>query len=116
MLEVSHSASPKTKAMDFKVLMFYKGVKAALLSAKLHASAGSCQGGIYPQGDTYRTWTDDEKKIGLKAFGRVYAGWGFSQSFYRERLYETVMGCKDLEDFMQNFWGKWALSKGMLYI
>jgi homoserine O-acetyltransferase len=27
-------------------------------------------------------------------------------------LYETALGYKDLEDFMQNFWEKWALSKG----
>jgi homoserine O-acetyltransferase len=26
-------------------------------------------------------------------------------------LYETALGYKDLEDFMQNFWEKWALSK-----
>lgn len=44
--------------------------------------------------------------------GRVYAGWGFSQAFYREKLYESVLGFKDLEDFMKNFWEAWALSKG----
>jgi hypothetical protein len=49
----------------------------------------------------------------LKAFGRTYAGWGFSQSFYREELFRTVLGFKDLEDFLQNFWETWALSKGM---
>ena len=38
---------------------------------------------------------------------------GFSQAFYREKLYTTVLGFKDLEDFMQNFWEKWACSKGM---
>jgi len=38
---------------------------------------------------------------------------GFSQAFYREKLYETVLGFKDLEDFMKNFWEAWALSKGM---
>lgn len=37
---------------------------------------------------------------------------GFSQAFYREKLYETVLGFKGLEDFMQNFWEKWACSKG----
>ena len=26
---------------------------------------------------------------GLKAFGRVYAGWAFSQTFYREKLYQS---------------------------
>lgn len=37
---------------------------------------------------------------------------GFSQAFYRERLYEKVMGFKDLEDFMVGYWEKWACSKG----
>lgn len=27
---------------------------------------------------------------GLKAFGRVYAGWAYSQDFFRERLYERL--------------------------
>jgi hypothetical protein len=44
--------------------------------------------------------------------GRVYAGWGFSQQYYREELYKKVLGFKDLEDFMVNFWEAWALSKG----
>ena len=38
---------------------------------------------------------------------------GFSQAFYRQKLYETVLGYSGLEDFMQNFWEKWACSKGM---
>lgn len=42
----------------------------------------------------------------------MYAGWGFSQQYYREKLHETVLGFKDLEDFMVNFWEAWALSKG----
>jgi hypothetical protein len=37
---------------------------------------------------------------------------GFSQTFYRKKLYETELGFKDLEDFLQGFWEKWALSKG----
>jgi hypothetical protein len=43
-----------------------------------------------------------------------YAGWGFSQTFYREKVYEIAptLGFKDLEDFMVNFWEAWALSKG----
>ncbi|KAJ3147747.1 hypothetical protein HDU89_005106 [Geranomyces variabilis] len=41
---------------------------------------------------------------GLRAFGRVYAGWGFSQAFYRQRLYDTVLGFKDLDHFLVGFW------------
>lgn len=91
--------------------VFLEGVKTALLSAKRLPSAGVCADGEFPKGE----WTSEEREVGLKALGRVYAGWGFSQAFYREKLYEKVLGFKDLEDFMVNFWESWALSKGLLY-
>ncbi|KAH8589990.1 homoserine acetyltransferase family protein-like protein [Bisporella sp. PMI_857] len=91
--------------------VFLEGVKSALLAAKKHPSAGVSQDGVFPKGEDYRVWTNEEKNIGLRAFGRVYAGWGFSQAFYRKKLYETALGFKDLEDFMVNFWESWALSK-----
>ncbi|RMZ81792.1 hypothetical protein DV738_g2049, partial [Chaetothyriales sp. CBS 135597] len=98
--------------------VFLEGVKSALLAAKGQSSAGSTFGRLESGGGggssitaENRTWTDAEKTVGLKAFGRGYAGWGFSQAFYRERLHEKVYGAKDLEDFMVSFWEKWALSK-----
>lgn len=93
--------------------VFLEGVKSALLAAKIQPSAGSCAGGVLPQDEKYRTWTAKEKEVGLKAFGRGYAGWGFSQAFYREKLFESALGFKDLEDFMKNFWEAWSTSKGM---
>ncbi|KZV90089.1 alpha/beta-hydrolase [Exidia glandulosa HHB12029] len=86
--------------------VFLEGVKTALMAAKGLSSIGSAKG-IVGQ----RTWSDDERTVGLKAFGRGYAGWGFSQAFYRERLFESALGYKDLEDFMVHFWEAWALSK-----
>ncbi|KAI0895378.1 Alpha/Beta hydrolase protein [Annulohypoxylon nitens] len=83
--------------------VFLEGVKVATLAAKGASSAGSCRGET-TTASQYRGWTAEESKVGLKALGRVYAGWGFSQAFYRERLYETVLGYKDLEDFMVKFW------------
>lgn len=47
---------------------------------------------------------------GLRAFARVYAGWGFSQAFYRERLYESI-GFASLEDFLVGFWEGYFLQK-----
>lgn len=93
--------------------VFLEGVKVALLAAKGASSAGACAGEKGPggRGAGYRTWTADERETGLKALGRVYAGWGFSQAFYRERVYEKELGYKDLEDFMTRFWETWALSK-----
>lgn len=89
--------------------VFLEGVKSALLAAKGTASAGICAG--ERGGGQYRNWTPQERELGLKALGRVYAGWGFSQAFYREKVYETL-GYKDLDDFMVKFWEGWALSKG----
>ncbi|RDA87247.1 hypothetical protein CP532_1353 [Ophiocordyceps camponoti-leonardi (nom. inval.)] len=89
--------------------VFLEGVKAALLAAKGKSSAGSCCGET--AGDEARPWSEEEAAVGLKAVGRVYAGWGFSQAFYRERLYEKELGYRSLEDFMRDFWEAWALSK-----
>ena len=36
---------------------------------------------------------------GLRAFGRVYAGWAFSQTFYREGLYKSL-GFETVEDLL----------------
>ncbi|KAF2431577.1 homoserine acetyltransferase [Tothia fuscella] len=89
--------------------VFLEGVKSALLAAKGTSSGGICE----PENSKgeYRNWTSEERVVGLKALGRVYAGWGFSQAFYREKLYESVLGFKGLEDFMVGFWETWALSK-----
>ncbi|KAI0205214.1 Alpha/Beta hydrolase protein [Astrocystis sublimbata] len=90
--------------------VFLEGVKSALVAAKGAASGGICKTEA-KSATQYRNWTTEERDVGLKALGRVYAGWGFSQAFYREKVYETYLGYKDLEDFMVAFWETWALSK-----
>ncbi len=40
---------------------------------------------------------------GLKAFGRVYAGWALSQGFYRERVFETL-GHDDVAAYLAAVW------------
>lgn len=53
-----------------------EGIKSALLAAKGVPSAGSKEGGVTGKGvDEKRVWTEEEKMVGLKAFGRGYAGW-----------------------------------------
>lgn len=91
--------------------VFLEGVKSALLAAKGVSSAGSTYGRAETAGAEKRTWTEEERTVGLKAFGRGYAGWGFSQAFYRHKLHEKNYGAKDLEDFMVTFWEAWALRK-----
>lgn len=96
--------------------VFLEGAKTALLAAKGAASGGICAGERMAGGEGYRNWTAGERETGLRALGRVYAGWGFSQAFYRERVYEKELGFKDLEDFMVRFWETWALSKGASFL
>ena len=54
--------------------VFLEGVKAALLAD------GAFAGGDYTA----------PPEAGLRAFGRVYAGWAYSQTFYRERLHRDL--------------------------
>lgn len=42
-------------------------------------------------------------QVGLRAMGRVWAGWGQSQAFYRERVYERL-GCATVEEFIVSHW------------
>jgi homoserine acetyltransferase len=90
--------------------VFLEGVKSALLAAKGESSAGSAQGRVGADSSD-RTWSESARTVGLKAFGRGYAGWGFSQAFYREEYHKKFYGARDLEDFMVTFWESWALSK-----
>lgn len=133
-LVVPFCGSAKTSLHNQVML---EGVKSAMLSGKKTTSGGVSNNEINMS--NYRGWSDEEREVGskshssvvvprpyssasvklqltrfdgaVKALGRVYAGWGFSQPFYREKLYETKLGFKDLEDFMVNFWEAWALSK-----
>jgi homoserine O-acetyltransferase len=69
--------------------LFLDGVKAAL-----HAD-GSFENG----------WYETPPVRGLRAFSRVYAGWVFSQDFFREQEYRK-MGLASLEDvvlFMEGY-------------
>ena len=99
------------KTSDHNIAML-EGVKSAVLAAKGVNSGGENRGEALVSNADYRGWTSEQRLIGLKALGRVYSGWGFSQAFYREKLYITDLGFKDLEDFMLNFWEAWACSKG----
>jgi homoserine O-acetyltransferase len=52
-------------------------------------------GGWYPD--------DDWPVLGLRAFARIYAGWGFSQAFYWNEVWREL-GFASLEDFAVGFW------------
>ncbi|GAA4232746.1 alpha/beta fold hydrolase [Actinomadura meridiana] len=67
--------------------VFLEGVKAALTAD-----------GAFEHG-----WYTSPPTTGLRAASRVYAGWGFSQAFYWDRLWETL-GYSSLEDWLVGFW------------
>ncbi|MDR6433321.1 alpha/beta fold hydrolase [Brucella pseudogrignonensis] len=48
---------------------------------------------------------------GLRVAARIYAAWGFSQAFFREKLDERALGYKSLDDFLVNFWEDWFLKR-----
>ena len=73
-------ASAKTSEHNF---VFLEGVKAAL-----------CADPIWNNGDYSSPPIE-----GLKAFERVYAGWAFSQSFFREKKYKEL-GFKNVEELL----------------
>ena len=64
-------------------VVFLEGVKAAL------CADADWRGGDY----------ETPPVAGLKAFGRVYAGWAFSQTFFRERLFREL-GFETVEDLL----------------
>jgi homoserine O-acetyltransferase len=75
--------------------VFLEGVKAALT-----ADAAWNDG-----------WYKEKPARGLRAVGRVYAGWGLSQTFYRQELDMKAMGYSSLEDFLVAFWEGLFLTK-----
>jgi homoserine acetyltransferase len=93
--------------------VFLEGVKSTLYAALGTSSAGVAKPDLQTARGKEVQFTPGIREAGLKALGRVYAGWGFSQAFYREKLYETAptLGFKNLDDFLVNFWEAWALSK-----
>ncbi len=76
--------SAKTSLHNF---VFLEGVKAALQADSAYLGG----------------WYEEPPTKGLRAVARVYAGWGFSQAFYREKIY-LKNGYSSLEDFLIAFW------------
>jgi homoserine O-acetyltransferase len=81
---VAVCGSAKTSRHNF---VFLEGVKAAITADSDWA------GGSY----------EKPPLTGLRAMGRVYAGWAVSQAFYREEVY-LDLGYESLEDYLVNFW------------
>ena len=76
-------ASAKTSTHNF---VFLEGVKATL-----------CADGAWNEGNY-----TSPPVAGLRAFGRVYAGWAFSQTFYRDGLYKQL-GFATPEDLLEDW-------------
>lgn len=76
--------SARTSPHNF---VFLEGVKAALTADAAYRDG----------------WFHEQPVRGLRAMGRVYAGWALSQSFYREELWRQA-GASSLEDFLVVGW------------
>lgn len=53
----------------------------------------------------------EQPQNGLRVAARIYAAWGFSQAFFRQRLDEQALGYASLEDFLIDFWEGWFLKR-----
>ncbi|WP_375459027.1 alpha/beta fold hydrolase [uncultured Enterovirga sp.] len=69
--------------------VFLKGLMALLEAAPEHLGGGRFGA---------------EPKAAMRAFGRIYAGWGLSQDFYRADLHRTALGAPDLDTFLRTDW------------
>lgn len=76
--------SARTSRHNF---VFLEGVKAALTADP------AWRDGVFAAQPT----------TGMRAMGRVYAGWGLSQAFYRDETY-LQLGYRTLEDFLVRDW------------
>ena len=80
---VPYCASAKTSTHNW---VFLEGVKAAL------KADATFNGGTY----------ENIPEQGLKAFGRVYAGWAYSQTFYRKEMYRSL-GFDSAEELLRDW-------------
>ena len=48
-------------------------------------------------------WYDEKPTLGLRAVGRMYAGWGLSPAFYWQQIYKQL-GYSSLEDYLIGYW------------
>ncbi|QVQ54563.1 alpha/beta fold hydrolase [Spiractinospora alimapuensis] len=55
-------------------------------------------------------WYTTKPHRALRAVGRVYAGWGVSQAFYRSELWRDL-GFTSLEDFLVGYWEGFFLER-----
>jgi homoserine O-acetyltransferase len=69
--------------------VFLKGLMAVLEAAPEYRGAGRFA---------------EEPAAAMRAFGRIYAGWGLSQDFYRAGLHESALGAPDLDTFLRTDW------------
>jgi homoserine O-acetyltransferase len=86
------AGSAKTSPHNF---VFLEGVKAGLVTD------AAWNGGAYGSSNPTH---------GLRAVGRVYAGWGLTQQFYRLELWRQL-GFTSLEDFLVVFWEGFFLKR-----
>jgi len=70
-------------------VVFLQGLRAAL------TADAAWMGGDY----------GEQPALGMRAFSRVYAGWGLSQPFYKQELWRQ-MGFDSLAEFLTGFWEK----------
>lgn len=84
---------------------------AARASRHFYLFFDSVRAAIELDANFVRGFYNDQPQRGLRVAARIYAAWGFSQAFFRERLDEQALGYASLDDFLIDFWEGWFLKR-----
>ncbi|MQB07734.1 alpha/beta fold hydrolase [Agrobacterium tumefaciens] len=84
---------------------------AARTSRHFHLFFDSVRAAIELDADFRDGFYLQQPQRGLCVAARIYAAWGFSQAFFRERLDQRALGYASLEDFLIDFWEGWFLKR-----
>lgn len=84
---------------------------AARTSRHFHLFFDSVRAAIELDAGYHKGFYINQPAGGLRVAARIYAAWGFSQAFFRERLDEHALGYASLDDFLVDFWEGWFLKR-----
>lgn len=98
-------------AFPDKVERLFTFQSAARTSRHFYLFFDSVRAAIELDADFREGFYTQPPQRGLRVAARIYAAWGFSQAFFRERLDESALGYASIDDFLVDFWEGWFLKR-----
>ena len=98
-------------ALPHMVERLFTFQSAACTSRHFHLFFDSVRAAIELDADFRDGFYSQQPQGGMRVAARIYAAWGFSQVFFRERLDQRALGYASLDDFLIDFWEGWFLKR-----